>query len=662
MDGDLDGRTFLRTAVFLFATLGAVLVACDEDGGSRATPAFTSTVSVAPTATAAATATPLPGLAMLIDTRGAPPDNDPIALAARYRKTFGLAPAAKAFAGEAAAGSSREFIVSRITGATLAHSAPPENVTIAATLQAVTAHAYFYTDDAIEADPAAVQEASDLFEASVWPVVTGVFGEPAIPGVDGDPRIIVLQADLGGGVGGYYSGDDSYVKAVRPLSNEAEMVYLDRTLRPGGAAFNVVLAHELQHMIHRRNDEGEESWVNEGLSETALLLAGGAGSTIDRFASSPETQLNDWDTSGSSQAHYGAAAAFLRYIADRVGGALGLDQAGRDAVLGGIGREPADGPAGIDAYLAKEAPALTFRSLFADWIAANVLSQPEGPYASPSRPVEAQVQYELAPGDSAEGEAHQFGADYYALTGVYEGGEYVVRLRGEEEVGVLPPGALEEGPIWWSNAGDGIDTALTYRAHVGTGAVVTFRSWYDIEPWYDFGYVSVSTDGGATWEAVASEHTTADDPVAVALGPGRYGTSGGDEAPAWVDERVDLARFAGQDVLLRFEYVTDGGTHGPGWAVRDVRLEGAGSSMEAGEPEVAGWAYIDRPLAQTYIVRLILTRDDGTAEVRDMALDPAQTGALRFSTEGVADAVVAIAGTAEGTNQPAPYTVELASP
>jgi len=639
------------------------LAACDDSNekAGSATPAIT----VAPTApsTIAIAGTPTPDLAALIDTRASLPVNDPRALAARYGKTAGVAPESRPFAGEPITGSSRPFIVSRITGATLSQAAPPEIVTVAATLRAVTAHTYFYTDDAIAADPDAVQRAAEAFETAVWPVVTGVFGEPNIPGVDGDPRIIVLQADLGGGIGGYYSGDDAYVKAVRALSNEAEMVYLDRTLRAGGAAYNVVLAHELQHLIHHRNDEGEESWVNEGLSETALLLAGGAGSTIDRFAASPETQLNYWDPRGS-QPHYGAAAAFLRYIADRVGAATGLDQAGRDAVLGGLAHETADGPAGIDAYLASEAPGLTFPNLFADWIAANILDLPEGPYANSSRPVEAQVQYELAPGDRFDGEAHQFGTDYYALTTVYEGGDYVLRFRGQPEVGVLPASALGEGPVWWSNAGDGIDTTLTYRVRVGAGphVALAFRTWFDIEPWYDFGYVSVSVDGGATWEALPGEHTTTDDPVQLALGAGYYGRSGGGDEPVWVDERIDLSRFAGQDILVRFEYVTDGGTHGEGWAARDARLEGGGGATLSGNPQTAGWVTIDRPLAQTYVVRLILTYDDGTAEVRDVPLDSGQSGELRFNTTGILDAVLAIAGATEGTNQLAPYTIELSRP
>ena len=58
--------------------------------------------------------------------------------------------------------------------------------------------------------------------------------------------------------------------------------------------------------------------------------------------------------------------------------------------------------------------------------------------------------------------------------------------------------------VLWSNKGDDIDTTLTYSVDLtqATDPVLTFSTWYDIEPWYDFGYVSVSADGGATWEAL----------------------------------------------------------------------------------------------------------------------------------------------------------------
>ncbi len=638
------------------AALLCASVAMAACGGSKqhaaagVTPASTRAVEASATPAAAPTLAPAIALASQIGVRADLPQTDPIGLAARYRTTIGRVAPTKLFVAEANVGDAREFVVAKLTGGALAHRTPPIISNITATLRAKSEHAYFYEDDALDADTAAVQEAADQFEATTWPAVTAVFGPPAIPGVDGDPRIVVLQADLGGAVGGYYSGDDIYPRAVRPLSNEAEMVYMDRTLKPGGAAFNVVLAHELQHLIQSRNAPREEAWVNEGLSENGSMLVGGAASSIKSFASKPETQLNAWDTVGSG-AHYGAGAAFFRYLASRFGG---------DPSLGAIARQPRAGAAGVDQFLTSVGQTLRFRDVYADWTAANILNRDDGPYGNPGRAIDIRIDAELHAGDVLEGNVHQFGADYYAMPGL-DGGDYVLRFRGEATVPVLPPSALAEGPLLWSNAQDDVDTTLTYAADLTRAAnpALTFRTWHQIERWYDWGYVSVSTDGGATWQALTGARTTADDPARQAFGPGYSGTSGDGEDGAWVDETIPLAPFAGNNVLLRFEYVTDGGTHGEGWAIRDVALADSGARLQLGAPESDGWVNVDRPLPQTYIARLIETKSDGGFTVLDIPLDATNAGELRFNSAGVTDAVLVIAGSTEGTNQLARYTIQL---
>jgi hypothetical protein len=611
---------------------------------------------MAATATPPPTTTPTVATASGIGVDAALPPNDPIEVAARYARTIGRAPASKPFAGEANVGESRDFIVLRISSASLEHIAPPEVATITATLQAKTAHAYFYEDDALGTDPADTQAAADLFESTIWPTVTGVFGEPLIPGVDGDPRIIVLQADLGGGVGGLFMPDDGYVKAVAPLSNEAEMVYMDRTLKPGRAGFNVVLAHEFQHLIHDKNDPHEEAWVNEGLSEDSSMLVGGVPGTLKAFAANPETQLNLWDSAGSTP-HYGAPAAFFRYLASRFGG---------DASLGTLAREPRHGTAGIDQFLSSLGQPLRFREVFADWIAANLLNRDAGPYGNPAQPLDMSIEYSLDAGDPTDAHAHQFGTDYYSLSSL-DGSEYVVAFHGQTQVPVLPQAALDFGPVLWSNAEDSIDTRLTRDLDLTAAAapVLTFKTWFDIERWYDWGYVSASADGGATWQALAGVQTTTDDPVRVALGPGYSYKSGGADEAGWVDERISLAAYAGKRIKLRFEYLTDSGSHGEGWAIRDVAIAGTGfrdvDMTDAGWTS-EGWLRIDRPLAQTYAVRVIASKANGDAVVLDVPVDATGAGVLRFTSAGLQDAVLAVAGTTIGTNQLAPYRVQLTRP
>ncbi|MEX2245873.1 MAG: hypothetical protein WEC75_04220 [Dehalococcoidia bacterium] len=560
------------------------------------------------------------------------------------------APASKPFAGEPPVGSRRDFIVARLTPGALSGTAPPEIVTVTAELLATSAPAYFYVDASAGAGAGTVQAAAARFESDVWPAVTGVFGEPASPGVDGDPRIIVLQADLGG-VGGYYSSDDAYLRAMKPQSNEAEMVYQDVTLGLG-FAFDVVLAHELQHLIQDRNDRGEEAWVNEGLSENASGLAGGAVSSISAFARQPSVQLNRWEQKDFS-AHYGAGAAFLRYLAARFGG---------DTVLGEIARASGDGPAGIDEFLAPRGEGLTFRAVFTDWIAANILDRAAGPYANPE-PVGAAVEETLSPGAEEHREANQFGTTYWELS-LPGGGAFEVDFAGEAEVPVLPTAPPPGEALLWSNAEDDVDTTLTRGVDLrdAVDPVLTFRTWYDIERWYDWGYVAVSTDGGSTWRALAGDHTTTDDPVAQAYGPGYSGVSGGGSTPEWVEEHVSLAAYAGQQLLLRFEYITDGATHGEGWAIDDIAVEGAGfRDDDLHDPgwQRDGWVRLDRLLPQTYIVRLIAEREGGEPVVLDLPLDARQRGTLRFDAGGLIAPVIAVAGSTEGTNQPAPYTLSL---
>jgi hypothetical protein len=632
--------------------LAATFAACSGSAPHDATRTPPATVATAPSATPRAQPTPL---AAQIGVRGTLPPNDPSDIAVRYGKTAGRVAATKPFAGEPAVGSQRDFFVTHITASALSGKTPPETVTITATLLAKTAHAYFYEDVALQADPAAVQQAADLFESSVWPTITAVFGEPASPGIDGDPRIIVLQADLGGAAGGYFSGDDVYLRALRPYSNEAEMVYMDRTLRPGGATFNVVLAHEFQHLIHDRNDPDEESWVNEGLSEDASGLVGGALSSVKSFESRPETQLNNWEQGG--QAHYGAGASFFRYLASRFGG---------DPSLGAIARQLGDGQQGIDAFLQSIGQALRFRDVFADWIAANILNREAGPYGNPGHPLTMHVPNDLALGaEPVDGNAPQFGADYYNLSGLDAANDYILHFEGQARVPVLPtaplPGATS---MLWGNAQDDVDTTLTREVDLTgrTAPALTFRTWFDIESYYDWGYVSVSTDGGATWTALPGSRTIAADPVRVALGPGYTGKSGGGDAPSWLDERIDLSAYAGTKILLRFEYITDGGTHGPGWAVADVRITAAGGDLPDASWQLSGWVDIDRELPQTYIVRVLEKKTGGDVAVLDVPLDDAQRGDLRFSAAGVESATLVVAGSTEGTDQLAPYTVSLRTP
>jgi immune inhibitor A len=164
-------------------------------------------------------------------------------------------------------------------------------------------------------------------------------------------------------------------------------------------------------------------------------------------------------------------------------------------------------------------------------------------------------------------------------------------------------GGTADAPELWSGMGNDLDNLLTAKSAVAvpddTTVALTFDSWYEIEQGYDFGFVEVSTDAGASWTALAGTST-------VDAGNGRPGLSGisnpdGDGAPQWEQESYDMSAYKGQDVLLRFHYKTDGGYALRGWEIDNIALGGfsnagdisAFDNAPAATQWYLGWKQID---------------------------------------------------------------------
>jgi hypothetical protein len=130
--------------------------------------------------------------------------------------------------------------------------------------------------------------------------------------------------------------------------------------------------------------------------------------------------------------------------------------------------------------------------------------------------------------------------------------------------------------VLWSGNGNNTDaTAVASVAVPTTDPTLRFVAKYGAEFGFDYGYVVVSTDGGATYTAIAGDKT-----VDAPLGPGLNGTTDGFEPHSF-----DLSAYAGQTVLLGLRYVSDGGVNEGGLLVDDLAVGGTqvsdGSSLEA---------------------------------------------------------------------------------
>ncbi|GAB3159528.1 immune inhibitor A [Myceligenerans halotolerans] len=119
------------------------------------------------------------------------------------------------------------------------------------------------------------------------------------------------------------------------------------------------------------------------------------------------------------------------------------------------------------------------------------------------------------------------------------------------EVGVDPI----DGNYAYSTTGNNLNTTFTSPEFaVPAGGELSAQVNYEIEAGYDYAFVDITTDGGATWTSLSTSESTDDDPNGTNPGGGIDGSSGG-----WVELTADLSEYAGETAQLRFRYTSDGG-------------------------------------------------------------------------------------------------------
>ena len=602
-------------------------------------PSATATTASAPTRAAQPSATPAAsGLSAI-------PPADPFALA--YRLLHTQAPhTVNAQPPQYAVGQQDTFWLEDPTGR--------RSYTITATLRSIGDHAYFYLQQGEQIADADIARSTADFDNTIYPLVTGDVGPPATPGIDDDPRITILVADLKG-AGGYFTTIDNEPASIERTSNQRKMIYVDLgSARPGTTTFDGYVAHEFQHLVHFNRNPDAQTWINEGMSEVFREQVTGSLLNIPVYEEVPDTQLDDWPGlgEGSPLPFYGAAHSFLRYLLQHYGG---LDKAGV------LAAEPGDGIAEVRAYLAQQGAAESFEDVFADWLVADLINDPAGGRYSQNDPAIAvhTIQPLSAPSET-DATVHQFGANYYSVQP--GGAALTVDFAGATTVPAIPATPPGGGSMWWSQRGDSIDSTLTRSVDLSGVQVATlqFSTWYDIERDYDFGYVEASTDGGDTWTALKGAHTTDDNPFGIALGPAYTGASGGGASPAWLDETVDLTAYAGRRILLRFEYVTDESTNRNGWAIANLRIPEPGLNNNADSDSgwtAQGFVRLTGPLPQTFLVQAVVTAG-GSTSVQRLQLDQNNHGTLTIPA-GAERVVLIVSGTTDKIRTPASYHLSV---
>jgi Immune inhibitor A peptidase M6 len=389
-------------------------------------------------------------------------------------------------------------------------------------------------------------------------------------------------------------------------------------------AYEGVFAHEYQHLLHSYTDSDESTWVNEGLSDWAESLTGYIDPSIPitqigydshtqcmlgylgvqtpanpnpRSAGGPENSLTRWSDQGDGEilCDYGAAFTFMGYVYGLYG----------TKFMTSLHNSPGNGLAAVkEALVAIGDENTTALELVHNWSlmlavdgaiddGAKLQSRYDrATLQSPS--LHASINWNTPEAYSTPG-APSNGSDYVRLrdaSGKYLTGDDIDSLDFEGaqslpsaplqwKVDATPPGR-DPNPALYSGAENNRDESAITPISVGdgAGATLSFDAFWNQEDTWDFGFVQISTDDGATYKSLACTDTstvTDKDAVAVIAAnvPGFTGYSG-----VWKPQTCDLAAYAGKDVLLSFRAINDPGTLGndapanvkPGFWVDNVKV------------------------------------------------------------------------------------------
>lgn len=108
----------------------------------------------------------------------------------------------------------------------------------------------------------------------------------------------------------------------------------------------------------------------------------------------------------------------------------------------------------------------------------------------------------------------------------------------------------------------------------GDSTILSFWHWYEMEDYYDGGNVKISTSGGGSWEILGSyldpypEDSASSGNEGIPGEPCFTGSSGG-----WKEVTFDLGDYAGEEIILRWHFGSDGSINYAGWFIDDVVID-----------------------------------------------------------------------------------------
>ncbi len=543
---------------------------------------------------------------------------------------------------------------------------------IDAELKSVSDHAYFWFEtesNLPEPSASELQRMAVGFDA-IYDQVTGHFGAEDNPGIDGDPRIHIVNADPGTlcdnayacGLLGYFSASDTVPAHYEPNSNEREMFVMNGQ-EFGTVGYLDTLSHEFRHMVEDHYDSGDIDWAVEGSATLSQDLSGFSEDPISRanlFLLNTDQQLNSWPE-GNTIPYYGQGYLLNRYLYNRLGPDLYREFA----------THPASGLEAVTAVADQHALGFDGETLWLDWLTALAIHDhpgADGKYEL-RQGIGTAVATDIRPGQGIDDTVRQYAADYYQLRGSPQNA--TISFQGSATVPLIPAPPASGEMMWLANRANYSQAQLTRPVDL-TGvnaATLNYKVFHEIERGYDFAYVAVSADNacpepcrsGRSWQPLTAPHMQGldpgDDPSFSAYADRFYTSNSG----GWLQESIDLTPYAGQEILLRFEYITDEILTHSGLALDDINIPEINFYDDAETLDAAwmadGFVRATGSIPQPWHVQII-TFPDGVPQVQFLPLDETAFGQLEIAlTPGEQPPILIIAAAAPMTLQAASYTL-----
>ncbi|WP_239082600.1 immune inhibitor A domain-containing protein [Actinoplanes teichomyceticus] len=370
---------------------------------------------------------------------------------------------------------------------------------------------------------------------------------------------------------------------AEPKNEPTDDLCTSRPARP--RMYEGTFAHEWQHLLEYYADPDEVEWLNEGLSDYAQTLVGyvdtrlsvhhrgydshiacyqGFGNVKTLYNANPrecggaQNSLNLWAEGEPNEvlADYGITYQLMIYLRDRFGAAV-LSTLHRDKKRHSLESLQAALPSGVRltdvlhdfqvmTLVDKEvgAPGGTITGVARDRVTAAGLRSTVN--------LDNKASYDK-PGAAPNG------ADFIRLP---RGKLTTVTFSGAR---TLPPTPLawkiDARMLFSGNTASTDETAARQVEVPADDPVLRFTTSYGLEKEFDYGYVTISADGGKTYQMVGGDST-----VKGPLGPGLTGLAAG------VKVAYDLTAYAGKKVLLGFRYVTDAAVNQGGWHIGAITI------------------------------------------------------------------------------------------